>query len=175
MISIPRDEHPQPESTAFVRPKKKDWRVGRIIILVLVGIVLIIGVFTLRPMMIEDETMVPTYPAKTFMVRFLPYFKLFKPHRKQTVIIAYPENNAFFIRRILAIPGETVEIRRGTLYINGKPLNEPYVGECRWVLPRTKVPRGKVFVLGDNRSMPMQNHTKSGMIDQSRIAGVPLW
>ena len=45
---------------------------------------------------------------------------------------------------------------------------------CSWNLSRREVPKGKIFVLGDNRSMPIQNHM-GGMIDRSRLAGVPIW
>jgi hypothetical protein len=59
--------------------------------------------------------------------------------------------------------------------VNGSAVDEPYVKNgCNWDLPRREVPHGKVFVIGDNRSMPSDQH-KFGMIDQSRLAGVPIW
>ena len=59
--------------------------------------------------------------------------------------------------------------------MNGNALDEPYVKlGCDWNFSRREVPAGKIFVLGDNRSMPLQNHM-GGMIDKSRLAGVPIW
>jgi hypothetical protein len=59
--------------------------------------------------------------------------------------------------------------------MNGKALDEPYVKNgCDWNMSRREVPKGKIFVLGDNRSMPMTEHM-GGMIDQSRLAGIPIW
>ena len=66
-------------------------------------------------------------------------------------------------------------VRNGVLFVNGRALDEPYVKYgCNWNMNRCEVPKGKIFVLGDNRSMPMHNHM-GGLIDQSRLAGVPIW
>ena len=60
-----------------------------------------------------------------------------------------------FIKRIIALPGETIEIRAGKVFINQQPLTEPYtVVNPAWFLA-TNVPPGKVYVIGDNRNVPM--------------------
>ena len=75
---------------------------------------------------------------------------------------------------VMSIPPQ-VEIRNGVLYINGKELDEPYVKyDCDWNLSLREVPKGKIFVLGDNRSMPIREHV-GGMIDRDRLAGIPVW
>ena len=169
-------EPPQEESSTFVRPKKKrDWRIACIRIAVIAVVTVIVCLFILRPMVISGESMMPTYSAHGFTFAFLPYFKLYAPQRKQIVILKYGGHNTFLLKRVLAFPGEVVEIRNGVLYVNGAAVDEPYVKyECSWNFARHEVPKGKIFVLGDNRSMPMQQHM-GGMIDQDRLAGVPLW
>ena len=170
------NEPQQEESSTFVRPpKKRDWRTVCIRIGVIAGVTVLVCLFVLRPMVINGESMMPTYSSRGFNFAFLPYFKLYQPERKQVVILKHAGFNTFLLKRVLAFPGETVEIRNGTLYVNGKALDEPYVKyPCDWNLSRREVPHGKIFVLGDNRSMPLQNHV-GGMIDQSRLAGVPIW
>lgn len=164
------------ESSTFVRPKqKKDWRVVCIRIGIIAGVTALVCLFILRPMVINGGSMMPTYSRHGFTFAFLPYFKLYTPQRQQVVILKHAGFNNFLLKRVLAFPGETVEIRNGVLYVNGKALDEPYVKyECNWNLARCEVPKGKIFVLGDNRSMPLQNHM-GGMIDRSRLAGVPIW
>ena len=142
---------------------------------IIAGATILICLFVLRPMVINGESMMPTYSSRGFTFAFLPYFKIYQPERKQIVILKHAGFNTFLLKRVLAFPGETVEIRNGVLYVNGSALDEPYVKlGCDWNFSRREVPAGKIFVLGDNRSMPLQNHM-GGMIDKSRLAGVPLW
>ena len=170
------NETQQEESSTFVRPpKKRDWRAVCIRIGVIAVATVLVCLFILRPMVINGESMMPTYSSRGFTVAFLPYFKLYDPQRQQIVILKHAGFNTFLLKRVLAFPGETVEMRDGVLYVNGKALDEPYVKNgCNWNLSPREVPKGKIFVLGDNRSMPIQNHM-GGMIDRSRLAGVPIW
>ena len=173
---MPNNESPQEESSTFVRPKKqKDWRVIAIRIGMIAAVTVLVCLFILRPMVINGESMMPTYSSRGFTFAFLPYFKIYQPERKQIVILKHAGFNTFLLKRVLAFPGDTVEIRNGVLYVNGSALDEPYVKlGCDWNFSRREVPAGKIFVLGDNRSMPLQNHM-GGMIDKSRLAGVPIW
>jgi signal peptidase I len=76
-----------------------------------------------------------------------------------------------FIKRVIALPGETVEGKDGTIRINGKPLSEPYLNELDFedFAPK-KIPEGKLWVMGDNR-----NHSSDsrvfGPIDEDKIVG----
>ena len=164
------------ESTVFIRPPKKmDWRVVAIRSGITAGVTILVCLFILRPMVINGGSMMPTYSSKGFTFGFLPYFKLYEPQRKQIVILKHAGFNTFLLKRILAFPGETVEIHNGVLFVNGKALDEPYVKDpCDWNMSPREVPKGKIFVLGDNRSMPMGNHM-GGMIGRDRLAGIPIW
>ena len=68
-----------------------------------------------------------------------------------------------------------MEFRRGILHVNGKALEEPYVkfNAGKWNLPSRKVAPGNVYVVGDNRGMPIEQH-KFGQIRKSRIQGTLL-
>jgi len=171
-----QNESPKEESSTFVRPKKKlDWRMIAIRSGVAAGVTILVCIFILRPMIINGSSMMPTYSSRGFTFGFLPYFKMYAPQRKQIVILKHAGFNTFLLKRIIALPGETVEIREGTVYINGKELEEPYVKyPCDWNMSHREVSKGKIFVLGDNRSMPMENHM-GGLINQNRLAGVPIW
>ena len=170
------NEQPKEESTTLVRPKKKtDWREVAIRIGIIAGVTIFVCLFILRPMIISGESMMPTYSRRGFTFAFLPYFKIYNEQRKQIVILKHAGFNTFLLKRIIALPGDMIEIRNGTVFVNDKPLDEPYVKyPCNWNLSRREVPSGKLFVLGDNRSMPMANHM-GGLINRDRLAGVPLW
>lgn len=75
------------------------------------------------------------------------------PSRGDIVVFRFPPDpRKIFIKRIVALPGETVEIRSGKVYLDGDILDEPYLRNlAHGDFPPQKVPKGRVFVLGDNR------------------------
>ena len=78
-----------------------------------------------------------------------------------------------FIKRIVAVPGQTVEVRESDhiLRVDGVPLDEPYINEpLRYETPLTVVPPGMVWVLGDNRNNSFDSH-QWGLLEQSKIIG----
>lgn len=89
--------------------------------------------------------------------------KISEPKRGDVIVFVYPEDRTKdFIKRVVAVGGDTVAIKNKTVYINGKPVSNPYArffsnvilpGDVtpRDNLPPTKVPEGKLFVMGDNR------------------------
>ena len=81
-------------------------------------------------------------------------YRFDKPARGDIVVFKYPRDpSKFFIKRIIALPNETVQIRSGKVYVNGRKLDESqYVVKIpHGHYPPERVPKGAVFVLGDNR------------------------
>ena len=81
-----------------------------------------------------------------------------------------------FVKRVVGLPGETVEIRDGVVYIDGRPLREPYLDPRRNRRPHQMPPltlgQREVFVLGDNRGHSTDSRFQSvGMVDQRNILG----
>lgn len=83
------------------------------------------------------------------------------------------------IKRVIAFEGESVELRRGSLYINGELIDEPYVSPenndpdmPENSYPETIVEEGCVFVLGDNRNVSSDSRGPYGMIQLDEIVGV---
>ena len=90
------------------------------------------------------------------------------------VILRYADR-VYFLKRIVGLPGDTIEFRNGTLYVNGKAQEEPYVRYISdWNLPPRKVEPGHYYVVGDNRSQPIEQH-RFGQVLASKIAGSPLF
>ena len=75
------------------------------------------------------------------------------PERGSVIVFRFPgDSRRFFVKRIIGIPGDTVEIRNGQVHLNGEPLDEPYLdrhGRSR--MAPVEVPEESYFVLGDNR------------------------
>ena len=98
------------------------------------------------------------------------------PQRFDVVICRYPgRGNTNFVKRVVGLPGDTVEVREGRLYVNGIPYEEPYVsdayrgGRLNTFGPCT-VPEGEYFVMGDHRNNSNDSRFV-GTIPRSSIIG----
>jgi signal peptidase I len=77
-----------------------------------------------------------------------------------------------FIKRVIGLPGETVEGREGHIFVDGRQLNEPYLWErpVGMEFPPTKVPDGKLWVMGDNRNRSSDSRV-FGPIAERKVVG----
>lgn len=93
-------------------------------------------------------------------------------------VIAFYYNNNILVKRVMANPGDWVDIdKEGNVYVNNKLIEEPYLkqdkafGETNIELPY-QVPEGKVFVMGDNRSVSIDSrNTSIGCVSEEQIVG----
>ena len=76
------------------------------------------------------------------------------PERGEILIFQYPRDKSRdFIKRVIAVPGDTIEIKDHNVYVNGELQNEDYIlAKSRMDYPKTTIPEGHVFVMGDNRN-----------------------
>lgn len=128
----------------------------------------------LLPLRIEGQSMEPTY-GNGFNLCWRGRYLFTSPQRGDVVVIRLAGRRVLLLKRIVALAGDTVAFARGVLLVNGQPVTEPYVRfRSDWDLaPRTVAP-GKVYVVGDNRGVPMPRH-HFGQVDQQRIVGGLLW
>ena len=152
---------------------KLDWKLGVRLLIIAVAVWSICS-FWLMPCFINGRSMQPTYDSVGFnLCNKLKYRKSGVKHG-DIVVLRYVDNK-YFLKRVIALEGETVEFKNGRLYRNGVQIAEDYVKlPCDWDMKKLTVRKGTIFVVGDNRSMPIEQH-QFGMISQKRIAGAPLW
>jgi signal peptidase I len=112
---------------------------------------------------ISSGSMEPTLQIGQRLIVSKLTYKFHEPKRGDIIVFhppKEPENSTPFIKRIIGLPGETVEVQNNTVYINGQPLDEPYIKEpINYTMPAVKVPRNEYFVLGDNRNVSGDSHT----------------
>ncbi|NLI77955.1 MAG: signal peptidase I [Candidatus Riflebacteria bacterium] len=86
-----------------------------------------------------------------------PRLWLAQPKRGDIVVFKFPDPDPNapardFIKRVIGLPGDEINIVEGTVFVNGTPLKEPYIAEPPWQDYRTEVPADSLFVMGDNRN-----------------------
>lgn len=127
------------------------------------------------PLRIQGQSMEPTYHSEGVNFCWTLRYVRSKPKRADVVMVRFAGKRVMLLKRIVAIEGETVEFREGKLFVNGREMDEPYVRyPCDWNLPPRQVETGSVYVIGDNRRMPLENHV-FGQTSIKRILGGPLW
>lgn len=90
----------------------------------------------------------------------LPTYVTDGPRRGDIVVFKAPnQSDKDFIKRVIALPGETVRIVNGRVFVNGRPLDEPYIkNKASYDMEQKVVPAGQYFVLGDNRPNSSDSH-----------------
>ena len=140
-------------------------------VLVLASLSFIIFKWVLIPIRAEGISMEPTYQSGSLnLVNRLAY-RYRKPARGDIVGIELAGPHVLYVKRIIGLPEERISIARGQVYINGGPLDEPYVRNRRgWDIPEVTLTSREYFVIGDNRGMRAADHD-FGRVDVSRILG----
>lgn len=129
----------------------------------------------LIPLRINGHSMEPTYRDGGFNFCWRFRYLLTEPAHGDVVVIRFSGHRVVLLKRVVALAGETVEFRHGILFVNGQSINEPYLQTASdWQLPPRVVEPGKVYVVGDNRSVAMDRH-HFGQVDRQRILGGVLW
>ena len=119
--------------------------------------------FVVTPYIVYGDSMLPTLHSWELCVMARAH--RYHPGRGDVVMFRTADRPVLhFVKRVIALPGETVEIARGAVTINGQPLDEPYTTRnLNWDMPATVVPGEAVFVLGDNREVELEA-TVHGMV-----------
>jgi signal peptidase I len=140
------------------------------IIAIVASAVVVFG-FVLLPLRLEGISMLPTYQSGAVNFANRLAYLWSAPARGDVVAIRMAGLHLFYVKRIVGLPGERVEIVAGVVIVNGQPLVEPTV-ELRapWNLPAFTLGADEYLVIGDNRSMAIENHD-FGRVRRDRIAG----
>ncbi len=131
--------------------------------------------YVVIPISVKGRSMEPTYADGSFNFCFRLYTLFSKPEKQDVVVIRLAGKKVMLLKRVIATENEVVEFRNGRLFVNGKMVVEPYVRySSNWNLPPRKVKKNNVYVVGDNRGVPIEKH-QFGQTSVNRIVGTPLW
>ena len=145
------------------------------IVLIAFVLAMILRTFVIEGRIIPSGSMLPTLQLqdRVMVNKFIYHFK--EPVRGDVVVFAPPEElNAKedYIKRVIGLPGEAVEMKNGKVYINNRPLKEPYIPEqLAYNYGPVVVPQGSLLVLGDNRNHSFDSHMWNAWLVRDRIKG----
>ena len=138
-------------------PWKRAWR-WAVEALLSVGLAAAIVLFVYQPVRVEGTSMMPALvdDERLFVNKFLYRLGVGAVERGDMVVFQSPlEPSKSYIKRVIGVPGDTVEIRAGVVWLNGHRLDESYVPDDyrdSASLAPVRVPTGHYFVMGDHRS-----------------------
>ncbi|HEY3269101.1 MAG TPA: signal peptidase I [Armatimonadota bacterium] len=116
--------------------------------------------FLLQVSRVEGISMEPSLQTGEYTLVNKLTYRWRVPQRGDVIVFRAPDNpHADYIKRVIAVPGETVEVRDGSVWVNGARLEEKY--ECAppdYPFLPARVPAGHLFVLGDNRNRSYDSH-----------------
>lgn len=153
-------------------------------VVIALSIFLVVYLFFMQPHQVNGQSMVPNFLSGEYVLTDKISYRLGDPKRGEIVVFHAPEaaqcpkgTGCDFIKRVLAVPGETVAVANDSIIVNGVPLNEPYIPDEFEILPGAFT-KGKTitlgpdeyFVSGDNR--PYSSDSRAwGPIRKEDIVG----
>jgi signal peptidase I len=115
---------------------------------------------TVQSFIVVGVSMQPSFEdgQRVLVSKATYYFS--EPERGDVLIFQPPGNKqGDFIKRVIALPGDTIEVKKGSIYINGSRLEENYIKDApSYTLEKQKIPEKSYFVLGDNRNNSSDSH-----------------
>jgi len=164
---------PAPEK-APIPPLRRELRSWTRDLAVALGLAIVIMIFLYQPVKVEGTSMNPLLSdqERIFINKFIYRFEPIE--RGDVVVFWYPlDRSKSFIKRVVGLPGETVEIRAGNVYVNGRELPDQFVPSGYLDgsnYPARRIPQGEYFVMGDHRDSSNDSRV-FGSVPRSYIYG----
>jgi signal peptidase I len=167
----------------MTKKKSEIWEWTKALVIA-VALAAVIRYFFFAPIVVDGLSMMPTLRDQDRMIVNKLNYKIGEPDRFDIIVFHAPENKDY-IKRIIGLPGDKIEYKDDTLYINGKPYPEPYLDEYKKQvidgpltdpftleekIGRATVPEGHLFVMGDNRRFSKDSR-HIGTIPMEKVLG----
>ncbi len=142
------------------------------LLLALVLLYLFLHRFVVGTGIVTDRSMLPTLPEGSYYLIHKYRYRLAAPQRGDVVVFRGPdEPKELYVKRVIALPGDTLTIAQGQVFVNGQPLAEPYSkGRTYPPMGPLQIQEGTYFVMGDNRQESYDSRI-FGPIPLNRLEG----
>ncbi len=151
---------------------------GLAIVVLAAGSYYVISHFFLQSVRVVGRSMVPTlHDSEPYLLnRWVYHFRA--PHHSDVVVLRDPSDNGFSVKRIIATPGDSIYLKDGAVYLNGRKLNETYLlpgtptyTESKYRDQLLLCGNDQYFLLGDNRQNSIDSRSY-GLVPRSNILGM---
>lgn len=136
-------------------------------------IAFVVRAFFFEIILVDGQSMLPTLQSdeRLAVEKVSRYFGL--PEYGDIIIVHYPNMEGTYVKRVIGLPGDTLEVKDSTVYRNGEPLSESYISSDPYAdMDAVSVPADTVFVMGDNRAHSLDSRTAYiGPIAKDEIVG----
>ncbi len=123
---------------------------------------------------VDGASMEPTLITGEYVIVSKLSYRLGSPHRGDIIVFHFPRDpKEEYIKRIIGLPGDVVEVKDGSVYVNGLLLDETYLKVKTNYVGTWTVPSGQLFVLGDNRNNSSDSHDW-GTVPMDYVVGKAL-
>ncbi len=149
------------------------WEVVKVVAISL-AIIIPVRYFLLQPFYVKGASMEPNYEDHEYLLIDELSFRFREPKRGEVVVFKYPNDpSQYFIKRVIGLPGDGVDVREDGVYVNGNKLDEgAYLSPTLAIgnTASTVVPSGSYFLMGDNRPASLDSRV-FGPVQRSFIVG----
>ena len=136
---------------------------------------LLLKAYVMDSRYVPSSSMHPTLQVKDRLLVNKLSYKFSNMQRGDIIIFQPPpsvDSKYDYVKRLIAVPGDIVEVTNGILYINGEPMEEEYINELpNYEFPATQVPENNLFVLGDNRNYSYDSHLWIDWLEMDAVKG----
>ena len=167
---------PAPEQKKGLSENAKEWIKDILIAIVVAFLVLQF----IKPTIVQEHSMENTLHPNDYLFISKQSYRLFGDPQRGDIIVFHSSlttsdgSEKLLVKRIIAIPGDTISITGGVVYINGEPQDEPYTkdGYTNTEMDEVYVPEGKLFCMGDNRQNSRDSRDSAiGLVDEDDVLG----
>lgn len=151
-------------------------------IVIALGIVFIVRTFLFSPVTVDGASMEPTLHDRERIIVSKAISWVGEPDRGDIVIFKGKDPKTNYVKRVIALPGDVIEMKNDELFINEELVKEPYLEENKKAAEKRAskltedfgpliVPANQYFVMGDNRFRSNDSRSELGLIDADRMIG----
>ena len=167
----------EPELISPKKPFIKDLCSTLLSLVIMLGVVLAVLNFVGSRVSVDGTSMYPTLKDKDQLVEDIFTYKFVRDPKRFEIVIFKLKNDpsTHYIKRVIGLPGETVQIINSVIYINGEELKEDYGGGVYFLAGSAEQPvvlgEDEYFVLGDNRTNSIDSRYAVGKVNRSQFTG----
>ena len=139
--------------------------------LLIAAIIVVSFRITLQTFGIFMDSMEPNFHEGQRLLVNKAVYIFDEPQRGDVIIFHAPNRDGDYIKRVIGVPGDTIEVHNGNVYVNEVKLDEPYIKDPPgYTTEEQKIPEGQYFVLGDNRNNSNDSH-RGWLVPRESIIG----